>query len=105
MLKNNQKKKVTEVNGVKVLSISKLDNAKGKCVAIGTVSMSGIAISGVRLMDWGDHCSCEMPTRKGKDRDGNDSYFPLVWFDHDKDSNKDCYQMVTDALIKAYEEN
>jgi translation elongation factor P/translation initiation factor 5A len=90
----------TEKEGkiMKVVSLNKYEN--GKTRAFATVSIFGVAVSGIRLVEMAkDDWKIEMPSAKGKDG----KYYNTVWIDlGNKEDNKEIYNQLTELVYKEY---
>ena len=78
---------------------------KGPLRGFAVVKIGCVVIKGVQLLEYKeDDFSISMPSEKGKDKDGKDAYYPLIWLDlGDKSANRKAYEDVTKEILKCYE--
>ncbi len=77
---------------------------KGPLRGFAVVRIGNVVVKDVQLLEYkeGDF-SIAMPQVKGKDKDGNEAWYPLVWFDlGSKEANKHCYEDICAAVLKFY---
>lgn len=77
---------------------------KGPLRGFATVRVGNVVIKDIQLLEYKDaDFSISMPSTKGKDKDGSDKWFPLVWFDlGSKEANRHCYEDITKAILQVY---
>ena len=74
---------------------------KTNLLGFATITVNDITISGVRVLDGKNGIWTSFPstTSDKKDEEGNNLYYPIVWFSYgDKESNKAAYDAVAQAI-------
>ena len=83
---------------ITVESFSEYKPKKGRktnLIGFATVTINNVTISGISVMDGEKGIWCSFPSRLGKDKNGEDEYFPVVWLNFgSKDENKLAYDAV-----------
>ena len=97
--KNEEQKAAIEVKDFRAYN-----PGKGPLRGFAVVRIGSVVVKDVQLLEYKEgHFSVAMPQAKGKDKDGNDAWFPLVWFDlGSKEANKHCYDDICEAVLKCY---
>ena len=80
---------------------------KGPLRGFATVRVGNVVIKDVQLLerqkDGQSDFSTSMPSTKGKNKDGQEEWYPLVWFDlGSKEANRHCYEDITKAILQVY---
>ena len=74
---------------------------KTNLLGFATITVNDITISGIRVLDGKNGIWTSFPSTMSdkKDEDGNNLYYPIVWFSFgDKDSNRTAYDAVAEAI-------
>lgn len=74
---------------------------KTNLLGFATITINDITISGIRVLNGKNGIWTSFPSTMSdkKDEDGDNIYYPIVWFNYgDKESNKFAYDAVTEAI-------
>ena len=94
---------------IEIVKFTPYKAEKGPLRGFATVKIGCVVIKGVQLLEYKDNngdpdYAISMPSEKGKDKDGKDAYFPLIWLDlGDKSANRKAYEDVTAEILRVYE--
>ena len=75
---------------------------KTDLIGFATVTIDNVTISGISVMEGDRGIWCSFPARLGKDKEGEDKYFPIVWLNYgSKEENRIAYDAIA-AKVQAF---
>ena len=93
---------------VEVVKFTKYVNPKGGPIrGFATVRIGLMVIKDIQLVafekDGEEDFSVKMPSTKGKNKDGQDEWYPNVWVDAgSKEASRRVYEEITRAILQVY---
>lgn len=104
MKKEQTKETKVERAAIELVEFRAYRPDRGPLRGFATVRIGNTVVKDIQLLEYKkDDFSISMPSTRGKDKDGNEKWFPLVWFDlGSKEANKHCYEDITKAILEVY---